>query len=86
MPILDVFSISGVGTVAAGQIESGTIKVGDQIWLHGSGGAVKTGVVSIQSGARGVKTAGAGDMVGVVLRGLREDRVQVGNVLSASES
>jgi hypothetical protein len=46
---------------------------------------VKTGVAFIQAGAKGVKTAGVGDMVGVVLRGLREDRVRVGNVLSASE-
>ena len=46
--------------------------------------AIKTGVAFIQSGARGVKTAAAGDAVGLVLRGLPLDRVQVGNLLSAS--
>jgi len=39
----------------------------------------------IQAGTKGIKTAGAGELVGVVLRGLREDHVEVGNVLSASE-
>ena len=86
MTIVDVFAISGLGTVAAGRVELGTIKVGDQVWLHGDEGAVKTGVAFIQAGTKGVKTAAVGDLVGVVLRGLREDRVRVGNVLSAAES
>jgi elongation factor Tu len=83
MTIADVFAISGLGTVAAGRIELGTIKVGDQVWLHGDNGAVKTGIVFIQAGTKGVKTAGVGAEVGVVLRGLPLDRVQVGNLLSA---
>jgi len=86
MTVVDVFAISGLGTVAAGRIELGTLKVGDQIWLRGDDGAVKTGVSFIQAGTKGVKTAAAGDAVGVVLRGLSLDRVHVGNVLSATES
>ena len=84
--VADVFAISGLGTVAAGRIELGTINVGDQVWLHGSDGAVKTGIAFIQSGAKGVKTATVGDAVGLVLRGLSPDRVKVGNLLSAAKS
>jgi elongation factor Tu len=86
MTIVDVFAISGLGTVAAGRVELGTIKLYDQVWLHGGDGPVKTGVAHIQAGAKSVKTASAGDEVGVVLRGLSVDRVRAGNVLSASES
>jgi len=86
MTIVDVFAISGLGTVAAGRIEQGTVAVGDQVWLHGNDGPVKTGVSFIQAGAKGVKTAKAGDAVGVVLRGMKLEAVTVGNVLSASES
>jgi elongation factor Tu len=85
LTIADVFAISGRGTVAAGRIELGTIRVGDQVWLHGDNGSVKTRIVFIQAGTKGVKTAGMGEEVGVVLRGLPLDRVQVGNVLSALE-
>lgn len=82
MTIVDVFTITGVGTIAAGQIELGTINLYDEIWLHGKDGAVKTGVAAIQAGAKAVKTARAGELVGIQLRGLSEDRVQVGNRLS----
>ena len=84
MIIADVFAIAGLGTVAAGQIELGTINVYDDIWLHGNGDAMKTGVSSIQIGTKRVKTAGAGTLVGLVLRDLREDQVRVGNLLSAN--
>lgn len=86
MIVADVFAISGLGTVAAGRIELGTIKVYDDVWLHGQSGPIKTGVASIQVGTKGVKTAAAGEMVGVVLRGVSVDRVQVGDVLSGSDS
>jgi len=85
MTVADVFAISGLGTVAAGHIDQGTINVGDRVWLHGSDRPVKTAVSFIQAGATGAKTAGAGQAVGLVLRGLAVDRVQVGNVVSASE-
>ena len=85
MTVADVFAISGLGTVAAGRIDLGTITVGDQVWLHGADGPVKTGVTFIQAGATGAKTATAGQAVGLVLRGLALERVQVGNVLSASK-
>ena len=85
MTVADVFAISGLGTVAAGQIDQGTINVGDQVWVHGSDGPVKTAVTFIQAGPKGAKTANAGQMVGLVLRGVAVDRVQAGNVVSASE-
>ena len=85
MTIAEVFAISGLGTVAAGTIDLGTINVGDQVWLHGGDRPVKTAVTFIQAGPKGAKTAAAGQTVGLVLRGVAVDRVQVGNVLSASE-
>ena len=85
MTVADVFEIPGLGTVAAGQIEMGTINLYDDVWLHGADGAVKTGVAFIQAGAKGAKTASAGQTVGLVLRKLALDRVQTGNVLSASD-
>ena len=86
MTIADAFAVDGLGTVAAGHIELGTINLYDEVWLHGHDGAVKTGVAGIQMGTKRVKTAKAGDTVGVVLRGVPVDKVQPGNYLSASES
>jgi elongation factor Tu len=86
MTITDVFDIPGLGTVAGGRIELGTIKVYDQIWLHRDDGPMKTGVSHIQAGPKGVKSATAGDTVGIVLRGVRLDAVRVGHVLTAVES
>jgi translation elongation factor EF-Tu-like GTPase len=85
MIVADVFAIPGLGTVAAGQIELGTINLYDDLWVHGNGDAMKTGVSSIQLGTSSVKTAAAGALVGLVLRGLREDQVRVGNLLSAQK-
>ena len=86
MTVAEVFAITGLGTVAAGQIDQGTINVGDRVWVHGGNdGPVKTAIAFIQVGAKGAKTAGAGQLVGLVLRGLALERVQVGNVVSASE-
>lgn len=86
MTIGDVFFVDGLGTVAAGHIEMGTINLYDDVWLHRGDGAMKTGIAAINVGAKRVKTAKAGDTVGVVLRGVPVDKVQPGNYLSASES
>ena len=86
MSIVEVFAIDGLGTVAAGQIDLGTVNQYDDVWLHGGSEVVKTGVAAIQVGAKRVKTAKAGDMVGLVLRGLAVDRVRPGNHLSGSDS
>jgi translation elongation factor EF-Tu-like GTPase len=86
MTVADVFDMPGLGTVAAGQIDLGTINRYDTVWLHAADGAVKTGVAYINAGGKGVKTATAGQTVGLVLRGLSVDRVKAGNLLSASES
>ena len=85
MTVGDVFEIPGLGTVAAGQIEMGTINLYDDVWLHGAEGALKTGIASIQTAGKSAKTASAGQTVGLVLRKMAVDRVQVGNVLSASD-
>jgi elongation factor Tu len=84
MTVADVFAIPGLGTVAAGRIELGRVTQYDQVWLRGGDGAVKTGVAFIHAGGKGVKTAGPGDTVGLVLRGMAVDRVHVGTVVSGS--
>jgi translation elongation factor EF-Tu-like GTPase len=86
MTVTGVFAVSGLGTVALGQIELGTINLYDRVWLRGNDATVKTGIAFIQAGSKSVKTATAGENVGLVLRGLPLDRVHAGNVVSGSES
>src|ERR1051325_9797138 len=93
MPIVDVFAIAGRGTVAAGQIESGTIKIGDELFVNRTpksftGSAptaesTKTHVIGLQIGPKIVREARQGDMVGVVLRGIKVEAMSAGDELSA---
>ena len=86
MPIEDAFTITGRGTVAVGRVALGTVNVGDQIFLKRDDGAHKTAVLSIQAGATVVKSAAAGDLIGVVLRRLSLEDIRPGSLLSGSES
>jgi elongation factor Tu len=82
MPIIDIFSIKGRGTVVIGRIEAGTVRVGDVVEIDGQVGIRITTVVVSLEGFRQVLTeAKAGDDVGVTLRGVESDDVQPGNVL-----
>ena len=83
MPVEDVFSITGRGTVATGRIETGVIKVGDEVQLIGLGSEGKKSVVTGVEMFRKLLDQGeAGDNVGLLLRGIDKDEVKRGMVLT----
>ena len=83
MPVEDVFSITGRGTVATGRIETGVIKVGDEVQLIGLGAEGKKSVVTGVEMFRKLLDQGeAGDNVGLLLRGIDKDEVKRGMVLT----
>ena len=83
MPIEDVFSISGRGTVVTGRIERGVVKVGEEISIIGMQEAVdKTTVTGVEMFRKLLDQGQAGDNVGVLLRGIKKDEVQRGQVLA----
>jgi elongation factor Tu len=81
MPVEDVFSIKGRGTVVTGRIERGTVKVGDEIQILGMGGDKKSTVTGVEMFRKELDSGEAGDNVGVLLRGIEKDEVERGMVL-----
>ena len=83
MPIEDVFSIEGRGTVVTGRIERGIIKVGDAVDVLGMGKKPqKTAVTGIEMFNKTLKEGQAGDNVGILLRGLKREDVERGQILA----
>ncbi len=83
MPVEDVFSITGRGTVATGRIETGVIKVGDEVQIEGLGADGKKSVVTGVEMFRKLLDQGeAGDNVGLLLRGIDKDEVKRGMVIT----
>ena len=82
MPVENVFSISGRGTVATGRIERGKIKVGDEIEVAGLGPSQKTTCTGVEMFKQLLDHGQAGDNVGILLRSLKRDDVQRGQVLA----
>jgi elongation factor Tu len=82
MPVEDVFSITGRGTVATGRIESGIIKVGEEIEIVGIRETKKTTVTGVEMFRKLLDRGEAGDNVGVLLRGTKRDEVERGQVLA----
>jgi elongation factor Tu len=82
MPVEDVFSISGRGTVATGRIERGIVKVGDEIEIVGISKTVKTTVTGVEMFRKLLDEGRAGDNVGVLLRGTKRDEIERGQVLA----
>ncbi|MDR0967008.1 MAG: elongation factor Tu [Myxococcales bacterium] len=82
MPVEDVFSIEGRGTVATGRIERGKIKVGEQIEIVGFGETRKTTVTGVEMFRKLLDEGLAGDNVGCLLRGLKRDEIERGQVLA----
>ena len=81
MPVEDVFSISGRGTVVTGRIELGTIKVGEEIEIVGFGDTRKTTVTGVEMFRKEMDQGQAGDNCGVLLRGIKKEDVERGQVL-----
>jgi elongation factor Tu len=82
MPVEDVFSISGRGTVVTGRIERGIVKVGDEIEIVGLKPTVKTTVTGVEMFRKLLDQGQAGDNVGVLLRGTKREEVERGQVLA----
>ena len=82
MPIEDVFSISGRGTVVTGRIERGVIKVGEEIEIVGIRPTVKTTCTGVEMFRKLLDQGEAGDNVGVLLRGTKREEVERGQVLA----
>jgi elongation factor Tu len=82
MPIEDVFSISGRGTVVTGRVERGRIKVGEEVAIVGIRPTVKTTCTGVEMFRKLLDQGEAGDNVGVLLRGTKRDDVERGQVLA----
>ncbi len=83
MPIEDVFSISGRGTVVTGRVERGVLKVGDEIEIVGLRPTQKTTCTGIEMFRKLLDQGEAGDNIGVLLRGTKREEVERGQVLAA---
>jgi elongation factor Tu len=86
MPVEDVFSITGRGTVATGRIERGVVKVGDKVERVGIKDTADTVVTGVEMFRKLLDVAEAGDNVGLLLRGLEKDDIERGMVLAAPKS
>jgi len=86
MPIEDVFSISGRGTVVTGRIERGIVNVGDEIEIVGIKDTQKTTCTGVEMFRKLLDQGEAGDNVGVLLRGTKREEVERGQVLAAPGS
>ncbi len=82
MPVEDVFSIAGRGTVVTGRVEQGIIKVGSEIEINGLRETTKTICTGVEMFKKQLDEGRAGDNIGVLLRGVKRDDVQRGQVLS----
>ncbi len=86
MPIEDVFSISGRGTVVTGRVERGVIKVGEEVEIVGIRDTVKVTCTGVEMFRKLLDQGQAGDNVGALLRGIKRDEVERGQVLAAPKS
>lgn len=86
MPIEDVFSISGRGTVVTGRIERGIVKVGEEVEIVGLKTTIKTVVTGVEMFRKLLDQGEAGDNVGALLRGTKREDVERGQVLAAPGS
>lgn len=87
MPIEDVFTITGRGTVASGRIDRGTVKIGDEVEIVGlTDKVLKTTITGVEMFRKTLDVGEAGDNVGTLLRGINRDQVERGQVLAAPGS
>jgi elongation factor Tu len=86
MPVEDVFSISGRGTVVTGRVERGIIKVNDKVEIVGFGETINTTCTGVEMFRKILDQGQAGDNVGLLLRGIKRDDVERGQVVAAPKS
>jgi elongation factor Tu len=86
MPVEDIFSIEGRGTVVTGRVERGKVKVGEEVEIVGLKDTAKTTVTGVEMFNKQLDQAQAGDNAGILLRGLKKEDITRGQVLSATGS
>jgi elongation factor Tu len=86
LPVEDVFSIQGRGTVATGRIQQGKVKVGDEVEIVGIRATTKTTITGVEMFRKLLDDAQAGDNVGCLLRGLKREDIERGQVIAAPGS
>jgi len=86
MPVEDVFSITGRGTVATGRVERGTVKVGEEVEIVGFRPTFKTVCTGVEMFRKTLDSGQAGDNIGVLLRGTKRDDVERGQVVAKPAS
>eukprot|EP00903_Cladosiphon_okamuranus_P007827 g7573.t1 len=86
MPVEDVFSIAGRGTVVTGRVEQGVVKVGDELEISGIDSVVKTTCTGVEMFKKMLDQGQAGDNIGALLRGLKREDVQRGQVIHKPNS
>jgi elongation factor Tu len=86
MPIESVFSISGRGTVATGRIETGIVKVGEEVEIVGFGDTLKTVITGVEMFRKTLNEGQAGDNVGLLLRGTKKEEIERGMVIAKTGS
>ncbi len=86
MPIEDIFSIEGRGTVVTGKIERGVVKVGEEVEIVGIKDTVKTTITGIEMFNKNLKEGIAGDNAGILIRGIKKEDVTRGQVLAKTGS
>ncbi len=82
MPVEDVFSISGRGTVATGRVERGIVKVGEEVEIVGIKPTAKTVVTGVEMFRKLLDEGRAGDNIGALLRGVKREEIERGQVLA----
>ena len=82
MPVEDIFSITGRGTVATGRIETGVVKTGDEVQIIGLGESLKSVVTGVEMFRKILDRGEAGDNVGLLLRGIDKDEVKRGQIIA----
>ena len=82
MPVEDVFSISGRGTVATGRVERGIVKVGEEVEIVGMKATAKTTVTGVEMFRKLLDEGRAGDNIGALLRGVKREEIERGQVLA----
>ena len=82
LPVEDVFTIQGRGTVATGRVEQGTVKLNDEVEIVGIRNTRKTVVTGVEMFNKSMDSAEAGDNIGALLRGIRRDDIERGQVLA----
>jgi elongation factor Tu len=85
MTVADVFSIRGRGTVVTGRVESGTLNVGDEVYIKGPAGSKKTVVTAIEAFRAQLDRAAAGDNIGLLLHNIAREDVQRGDLVTGQD-